>query len=512
MENRTHAGTNAHGTMTRRDFALKAGAAAAGSLGAAALGGSAFAPLALAEGAEWDAEYDAVVIGMGAAGDMASLELALNAGKTVCLLESLEEPLSSSHLCGGDIVLCETDLEPGSRDELFVDLLAAAQGDAQEDLLRSYVDNAPEVYKTLLSYGIEFSGTAQVAYMSRPWEHRQESGSGMAFMNTLEDRIAEASDLIEVRTSARARRLVVEDGRVAGVLVETADGERLLGARDGVVICTGGFTQNHDLAKAYGRRGSANITPMTGKGATGDGLLMALAAGAGVSYIGAGVTPTGPIGYETTTNCGPWMNNGAVIVGLDGRRFHNEGDNYVLITQDAMNLPQGLFFQIYDTPMRKILEDWTGSPIFGLPVEPEIVGDTLEELGAAIKAKYPDFDADAMVEEVETYSQYVHDGEDLEFGRTNISGTSGELLPIETGPFYAVACVPGTTHFNGGLKTDAGQRVEEGISGEPIPGLYAAGEVTGGFHGFGYMSATAFGKAVIHGVVAARSLEEDAAE
>lgn len=127
----------------------------------------------------------------------------------------------------------------------------------------------------------------------------------------------------------------------------------------------------------------------------------------------------------------------------------------------------------------------------------------------AIKEKYPDFDDAAMVEEVEQYSQYVHDGEDLEFGRTNISGESGELLPIETGPFYAVACVPGTTHFNGGLKTDAGQRVEEGISGEPIPGLYAAGEVTGGFHGFGYMSATAFGKAIIHGVVAAKSLEED---
>lgn len=345
--------------------------------------------------------------------------------------------------------------------------------------------------------------------MSRPWEHKAASGSGFALMSTLEERIGECG-LIDVMTATRARRLIVEDGRVVGVVAETADGPVSIGATDGVVICTGGFTQNPQLAKAYGRKGSEFITPMTGKGATGDGLLMALAAGAGVSYIGAGVTPTGPIGYETTTNCGPWMNNGAIIVGLDGKRFHNEGGNYVLITQDAMNLPQALFFQIYDTPMRKILEEWTGSPIFGVPTEPEIVADTVEGLGEAIKAKYPDFDPEAMAQTVAAYSQYVKDGEDLEFGRTNISGTSGELLPIEEGPFYAVACVPGTTHFNGGLKTDAGQRVEEGISGEPIDGLYAAGEVTGGFHGFGYMSATAFGKALIHGVVAARSLLADA--
>ena len=473
----------------------------------AALSAVSFAPVALANTA-WDAEYDAVVLGMGAAGDMAALELALAQGKRVCLLESLEAPVSSSHLCGGDVVFCETEMEPGSADELFADLVAAAQGDCQEDLLRTYVEAAPGVYETLKSYGVKFYTTAQVAYMSRPWEHKVEGDSGSALMGILEDQIA-GCDLIDVRTSTRAVRLVMDNDRVVGVEAEDANGPLRLGARDGVIVCTGSFTQNHELAKAYGRRGSEFITPMTGKGATGDGLLMALAAGAGVSYIGAGVTPTGPIGYETTTNCGPWMTNGAIIVGLDGKRFYNEGDNYVLITQAAMNLPQALFFQIYDTPMRKILEEWIGSPIFGVPFEPEITGDTLEDLATAIAAKYPDFNPEAMVATVKAYSQYVHDGEDLEFGRTNISGTSGELLPIEEGPFYAVACVPGTTHFNGGLKIDAGMRVINGISGEAIPGLYAAGEVTGGFHGFGYMSATAFGKALIHGAVAAQTLAAD---
>lgn len=487
--------------VSRRGF-VKGGALAT-------LGAASFAPVALAAENTWDAEYDAVVLGMGGAGDMAALELAVQQGKKVCLLEALETPVASSHLCGGDVVFCETEMEPGSADELFADLVTAAQGDCQEDLLRSYVEAAPGVYETLKGYGVNFYKTAQVAYMSKPWEHKVEGDSGFSLMGVLEERIGEC-DLIDVRMATRGLRLVVDNGRVVGVEAEDANGPVRLGASQGVVVCTGSFTQNHELAKAYGRKGSEFITPMTGRGATGDGLLMSLAAGAGVSYIGAGVTPTGPIGYETTTNCGPWMTNGAMIVGLDGKRFHNEGDNYVLITQAAMDLPQALFFQVYDTPMRKMLEEWTGSPIFGVPFEPEITGETLEELGAAIAEKYPDFDADAMVETAHTYSQYVHDGEDLEFGRTNISGTSGELLPVEEGPFYAVACVPGTTHFNGGLKTDADMRVVDAISGEAIPGLYAAGEVTGGFHGFGYMSATAFGKALIHGVVAAQTLGADA--
>lgn len=485
---------------TRRDFI------AGGTL--AVLAATSYSPVALASDLIWDAEYDAVILGMGGAGDMAALELALNQGKSVCLLEALETPLSSSHLCGGDVVFCETEMEPGSADELFNDLVAAAQGDCQEDLLHSYVNAAPQVYETLKSYGVNFYTTAQVAYMSRPWEHKVEGDSGFSLMSILEQRIEEC-DLIDVHLATRALRLILDEGKVVGIEAESTGEPMRLRGNQGVIVCTGSFTQNHELAKAYGRRGSEFITPMTGQGATGDGLLMSLAAGAGVSYIGAGVTPTGPIGYETTTNCGPWMTNGAVIVGLDGKRFHNEGDNYVLITQAAMDLPQALFFQIYDTPMRKMLEEWTGNPIFGLPTEPEIVGETLEELGDAIAEKYPDFDAEAMVQTVRTYSQYVRDGEDLEFGRTNISGDTGELLPIEEGPFYAVACVPGTTHFNGGLKTDASMRVVNSMTEKPIPGLYAAGEVTGGFHGFGYMSATAFGKALIHGVVAAQTLGSD---
>lgn len=84
------------------------------------------------------------------------------------------------------------------------------------------------------------------------------------------------------------------------------------------------------------------------------------------------------------------------------------------------------------------------------------------------------------------------------FGRKHLIGNDGDLVKIEHPPFYAVVAVPGTSHFNGGLKIDSDMRVLD-VWGEPIPGVYAAGEVTGGFHGSGYMSATHVGSALIFG-------------
>jgi len=83
-------------------------------------------------------------------------------------------------------------------------------------------------------------------------------------------------------------------------------------------------------------------------------------------------------------------------------------------------------------------------------------------------------------------------------------GEAGALLPIGAAPFYAVICRAGTTHFNGGLTVGSDMGVRD-VFGDPIAGLYAAGETTGGFHGAGYMSGTFVGMALISGRVAGRS-------
>ena len=112
--------------------------------------------------------------------------------------------------------------------------------------------------------------------------------------------------------------------------------------------------------------------------------------------------------------------------------------------------------------------------------------------------------ADAMVETVNRYSSYVDAGDDPEFGRKNLVGTSGKPVKLDTAPFYGIISVPGTTHYNGGLRINTKMQVIN-VFGEIIPGLYAAGEVTGGFHGAGYMSGSALGMALIFGLIAGRN-------
>jgi fumarate reductase flavoprotein subunit len=130
----------------------------------------------------------------------------------------------------------------------------------------------------------------------------------------------------------------------------------------------------------------------------------------------------------------------------------------------------------------------------------ELQAGSLQELADALN-KASGMNAAAMVDTVNKYNGYVDAGKDPEFDRKNLVGTSGKLVKIDTAPFYAVISVPGTTHYNGGLKVTPQMQVLN-VFGEKIPGLYAAGEVTGGFHGKGYVSGSAVGMAVIYGRIA----------
>lgn len=489
-------------SMTRRGV-LAGGVAAGLALACPVMG-------ALADEASWDAEADVVVVGAGGAGAMATMRLAETYGMDVLELEILGTAISGSHLCGGGIDFCETDLCPGSRDDLYNDLVNAAQGDLQEDVARSYVDNAATVYQVLVDHGVKFWDYAiQIPYQSQPWQHMAEGSVGATVMGPLEDAIA-ACPNATLMTDTRARRLVVDEtGRVIGVEAETPDGTKRFGAKYGVVLASGGFTRNPALMKALGPQGIDTIEPSTGQGSLGDGLLMALAAGADVSYLGAGTRPGATKGTTTGTLTFPYMGGGAILVGLDGKRFANESDNYVLITSAAINkLKDFQMFAISDAV--SIDHSGANSGHFVGEVEPEFSGNTIEELGESIRTQYPDFDYEALAAEIERYNGFVDAGVDEDFGSIGFVGAIGTPVKLTEPPFYAMPLSPAIEDVRGGIKIDGQSRVVNVITQEPIPGLFAAGEVTGGLHGYGYMSGTAFGKALIHAYVAAETIAADA--
>ena len=126
-------------------------------------------------------------------------------------------------------------------------------------------------------------------------------------------------------------------------------------------------------------------------------------------------------------------------------------------------------------------------------------GATLAEL-----AKIIDVDAAQLSATVARYNEFAAAGADADFGRDGLSTHYGKLVKIERAPFYAYPCTSGIIATYCGLTVDADTRVLN-VFGEPIAGLYAAGELMGGFHGVSYMTGSSLGKCVIFGRIAGRN-------
>jgi fumarate reductase flavoprotein subunit len=444
-------------------------------------------------------EADVLVVGSGAAGLMAAIEAA-DAGASVSVVESEAEIGGSTRLSGAYVVLCETPLQPGARDELLEDLLESHHGDCQQDLSRLYVEESAATFRRLEAHGLRFARTFQFAHMRKPWAHEfsgEEMGGGAEIVMRL-GAAARARD-IQIATSTRARRLLLDDGRVVGLRAERS-GTDVRYRAGAVVVASGGFTRNAELIRNFGRPGAENILPLTGPGSRGDGLLMGMAAGAGVSYMTLGVAPTSPADPETGKGV-MVLYAGAIAVNRRGERFCRESELYVDTCWAALQQPDAAFAQIYDHAMRETYAGtMMGKVLTGFR---EIQAPTIEELAGRLGDEFG-FDEAGIASTVARYNRQLAHGGDEDFQRAYLVGGSGEAPAIAQPPFYAALCRPGTTHFNGGLTVDASMNVR-GVFGDAIPGLYAAGEVTGGFHGAGYMSGTFMGMALIFGGVAGRS-------
>jgi fumarate reductase flavoprotein subunit len=445
---------------------------------------------------------DVVVVGCGAAGLSAAIEAA-DRGADVLVLESQPEPAGSTRLSAGYAVFCETEMEPGGAEELYADLLEAHHEDHDETLVRRYVEAAPRTYRRLVELGVDFARTFQFAHMHRPWAHEVQSADvhGGAELGRRLERAARQRG-VRIVTAARARRLHWDHaGRVDGVQVERGGALVDVAARAGVVLASGGFTRNRDLIANYGPPGAERILPITGAGSLGDGLKMAQARGADTAYIHAGVAPTGPADPKTGKGT-MVIYSGAVILNRDGRRFCDESGLYNDISWAALKQPEALMFIVYDAAVREAyLNSMLGRALSGYE---ERSADTLAGVVELLRAD-GGLDAAAAVESLDRYNSNLADGRDPDFGRTHLVGVSGVAPPIATPPFHGIITVPGTTHFNGGLKIDRDMRVID-VYGQAIPALFAAGEVTGGFHGRGYLSGTHVGMALVFGQIAGRSV------
>jgi fumarate reductase flavoprotein subunit len=445
-----------------------------------------------------------LVIGGGLAGFAAALE-ASEAGADVLLLEKLETTGGSSAMSGGCLAFAGTDLQAANgiadSDELLErDLIEVSDHESDPLLVRAYVANQLDTYHWLRDRGVEFSPVIEASSgQSVPRVHTVDPADAV---RVLEARCRDTGRVTVMR-STRALHLLRagDDAPVRGVVATGPHGEFSVVARDGVLLASGGFCRNAELVHRFAPQYD-NAVFVGGDGNVGDGLRMAWRLGADLrdmAYI-KGTYGKHPVDTLNHHSCLA-VYKGAIAVNQDGRRFVDESISYKLLGDAVMAQPYHTSYQIFDQPIFESGDDRVRILDFGRRMEEGLLikADTLQALAQQIEVPY-----ETLRSTVDAYNRQVDVGEDPDFGRRALVHNHGSLRRIETAPFYAYPSTAAVFGTYCGLRVEAGMRVID-VFGAPIAGLYAAGEVTGGFHGGAYMTGSALGKAAVFGRVAARS-------
>jgi fumarate reductase flavoprotein subunit len=457
------------------------------------------------EGEEGEGAPDVIVIGAGLAGLAAAIEAAKH-GARVTLLEKQEAPGGSTIMSGGSFAFADSDEQRAaglvdSPQALRDDLLKVGAYANDTRLVDAYVANQAETYAWLKSVGVTFPTVFAAGGQSVPRSHRTDPKELIRLLHAA----ARATGAITIETGCRVRRLATDSGgaKVTGVVLEDAQGhERHIEAARGVVIASGGFSRNEELLAIFAPA-QKNAQRMGGAGNTGDGLLMAWKLGAGVRDMGFIKGTFGSHPTATPDEYKPLLAiyRGAIAVNKSGRRFVNEAISYKVIGDRCLEQEGAIAFQVFDQPVFDLSD--AGVPAFDIHEAYEagriVRANTLTELATKLGV-----DAQGLQGTVAAYNRDIPHGRDSSFGRVGLSNEDfGTLTPIETAPFYGYPCTSVVLATYCGLAVDDGMRVLD-VFGEPIEGLYAAGEVVGGLHGAAYMSSSANGKAAIFGRLAGR--------
>ncbi|GAB2485784.1 FAD-binding protein [Jatrophihabitans fulvus] len=344
---------------------------------------------------------------------------------------------------------------------------------------------------------------------------RDERGAGQGLVGPLLRGCLDRG--IEPRTGKQAESLVMDGGRVAGV--RFADGT-VVGANRGVVMATGGFEWDRDLVNAFTRGPlvrSASVPTNTG-----DGLKMAMRVGASLGNMReAWWVPCidVPVGDRTAA----WQVNGertrphCIMVNKRAKRFTNEAANYNALgaafhvidvtTYEYVNHPAWMVFD------RHYVETYGLAGWKGETDTPDWMVDA-ENLGEL--AQRMDVPAEAFEATVERWNKQAAIGDDDDFGRGRSvhdrwwgdpkqgEGPEATMGPIDTAPYYAVRVYSGALGTKGGPKTNRDAQVLD-VDGNPIPGLYAAGNVMASAMGMTYGGAGGtLGPGIVFGYLAGR--------
>ena len=449
-----------------------------------------------AETAEKTAETldcDVVIVGAGGAGLTAAVR-ATQEGAKVLVLEKMSMvggnslKASGGMNCAGTKFQAAAGITDSGVQEFIEDTMNGGHQLNDLALVTTMAENSSDAVNWLESIGAPLPKVAATGGTTHKYLHSPEDGSPVgAYLVAKLSEEAEKQG-IEIMLNTKATEILMDGGAAVGVKAEDAAHDYTINAKS-VILATGGFGSNFELMCSF-NPSLANAVTTNHPGATGDGILMAEAVGA--ATVDMDQIQLHPTVYQATSMLvsEKMRSLGAILVNQEGKRFTND-----LATRDAVSAAEleqtgGYAYIIFDQNLvdnNKSAKEYIEK---GMAVQ----GDTYEALAEAMGV-----DVQAFVETMNTWNAAVAAGEDAEFGRNN-----GMDADLSTAPYYAIKIAPGIHHTMGGIKINTSAEVID-TNGNVIPGLFAAGETTGGIHGGNRVGGNAVCDFIVFGRIAGKS-------
>ena len=376
--------------------------------------------------------------------------------------------------------------------ELFaLDTLIGGKGLNDPELVNTLVNNSAAAIEYLDSIGIHLNnvaafGGASVKRIHRPVNEEGKTVSVGAYTVPLLEAACQSRDNLALLTDVTAEKLLTnEAGAVIGVEAKGKNGNKVTVNAKAVILATGGFGANLDMVVQY-KPELAGFMTTNAAGIQGQGILMATEIGAAtVDMEQIQIHPTVQADTASLITEG-LRGDGAILVNANGERFIDEVGTRDVVSAAEIAQPDSFSWLVVDQKMVDASSVIQGYIKRGLMLQ----GDSYEAL-----AKELGIPADAFAATMEKWNGYVAEKNDPDFGRTSFAN------PLDTAPFYAVKVTAGIHHTMGGLKIDSQTHVLN-TEGQIIPGLFAAGEVTGGVHGGNRLGGNAVADFVVFGRIA----------
>ena len=436
---------------------------------------------------------DIVIIGSGGAG-LSSAITATEKGAKVIVLEKMAYFGGNSNRSEGEMNAAGTKQQKAhgitddTPERFAADTIRGGHGLNDPALVKALTENAASAEEWLLDLGAHFCHRmGRGGGQTRARGHGPCDGSpvGIEIMRVLGERADK--DHIDMRLNNRVTKILMKNGKVSGVQVKTPKGMETINAKAGI-LATGGFGANHKMVEKY-RPELKGFSTTNQPGATGDGIILA-------QQVGAGLTDIEQIQIHPTVI----KKNGALIsesmrarggflLNKNGKRFTNELLTRDVVSANELKQPGGIAYLVIDNSIyskNKMAQNYTAEKLM---TKCDTIADVAKLIGVDEKVVQASFDQ---------YHKAFDNKKDDLFGRPEM------LIRMDQAPYFVAEVTPGIHHTMGGVKIDPQAEVLTPEK-KPIPGLFAAGEVTGGVHGGNRIGGNAVADIITFGRISANS-------